>query len=109
MYAGQIIEQTDIETLFENPKHPYTVGLIESVPVLGEVKDRLAVIPGSVPNLVDMPPGCRFAPRCQARKDHDLEICLQQEPELETIEAGHIVRCWLYQNSSQHTAPFGLD
>ena len=105
MYAGQIIEQTDIKTLFAQPLHPYTVGLIESVPVLGQVKDRLAVIPGSVPNLIDMPPGCRFAPRCK----QVMEICTQKEAELITVKPGHTVRCWLYQSSDQHWAPKGVE
>jgi len=109
MYAGQIIEQTDINTIFEEPLHPYTVGLIASVPVLGQVKDQLAVIPGSVPNLIDMPPGCRFAPRCEARLEHDMEICNQQEPVFETIKTGHKIRCWLYQSSEHHTAPLSVD
>ncbi len=99
MYAGHIIEQTDVGTLFANPLHPYSQGLIASVPVLGEVKDRLAVIPGTVPNLIDLPSACRFAPRCQARIDNDLEICNQVEPDLIEIEKNHTVRCWLYQDN----------
>src|SRR5258706_4063100 len=67
MYAGEIVEQTDVNSLFDEPLHPYTQGLIGSIPVLGEIKDKLDVIPGIVPNLVNLPPGCRFAPRCQAR------------------------------------------
>ena len=67
MYAGEIVEQTDVNSLFDEPLHPYTQGLIGSIPVLGEIKEKLDVIPGSVPNLVNLPPGCRFAPRCQAR------------------------------------------
>ena len=63
MYAGRIVEQTDARTLFEKPLHPYTQGLIDSIPVLGQVKERLDVIPGSVPNLINIPNGCRFAPR----------------------------------------------
>lgn len=105
MYAGQIIEQADIETIFEEPKHPYTQGLIASVPVLGEVKERLAVIPGMVPNLVDMPPGCRFAPRCLAREEHGLDICARLEPDLISINGEHTVRCWLYQDGENHQAP----
>ncbi|MFC1878410.1 ABC transporter ATP-binding protein [Chloroflexota bacterium] len=105
MYAGQIIEQTDILTLFDQPLHPYTVGLIASVPVLGQVKERLAVIPGSVPNLIDMPSGCRFAPRCQ----HAMEICTQKEPDLLSIKSGHVVRCWLYQDNDQYPAPISVD
>ncbi len=105
MYAGQIVEQTDVNRLFDEPMHPYTQGLIGSIPVLGEIKDKLDVIPGSVPNLVNLPPGCRFAPRCQARFKHGLAICTEREPELEDIKPGHKVRCWLYQNAEGHTAP----
>ena len=78
--------------------HPYTQGLIASVPILGSVKDELAVIPGSVPNLIELPEGCKFAPRCQARIDKGLEICTEKEPDLIEIKPGHNVRCWLYQD-----------
>jgi peptide/nickel transport system ATP-binding protein len=105
MYAGRIIEQTAVEALYQDPLHPYTQGLIASVPVLGQVKDQLAVIPGSVPNLIDLPPGCRFAPRCQERLNHNLEICTQIEPDLIEIKPGHTVRCWLYQDNEDHQAP----
>ena len=105
MYAGEIVEQTDVQVLFDEPLHPYTQGLIGSIPVLGEIKEKLDVIPGSVPNLVNLPPGCRFAPRCQARVKHALDICTKQEPELEDIKPGHKVRCWLYQSADGHTAP----
>ncbi|OQY35148.1 MAG: methionine ABC transporter ATP-binding protein [Chloroflexota bacterium] len=108
MYAGQIIEQADIETIFEKPMHPYTQGLIASVPVLGSVQEQLAVIPGSVPNLVDMPQGCRFAPRCQARVENGLEICNRLEPKLGAINDNHTVRCWLYQDGDGHTAPYSI-
>ena len=64
MYAGEIVEETDVVSLFREPLHPYTKGLIGSIPVVGAVKDELAVIPGNVPNLIDLPKGCRFAPRC---------------------------------------------
>ena len=105
MYAGEIVEQTDVQLLFDEPLHPYTQGLIGSIPVLGELKDKLDVIPGSVPNLVNLPAGCRFAPRCQARVKHELTICTDVKPELEEIKTGHYVRCWLYQNAEGHTAP----
>ena len=105
MYAGEIVEQTDVNTLFDEPMHPYTQGLIGSIPVLGEIKERLDVIPGSVPNLVNLPPGCRFAPRCQARIKHALTICTEQKPELDEVKTGHKVRCWLYQSAEGHTAP----
>ena len=96
MYAGRIIEQTDVRTLFKNPQHPYTRGLIGSIPVLGRVQAELEVIPGSVPNLIDLPSGCRFAPRCRARLEHHLTRCVEQEPDLLSIGANHTVRCWLY-------------
>lgn len=105
MYAGEIVEQTDVQLLFDEPLHPYTQGLIGSIPVLGEIKEKLDVIPGSVPNLVNLPPGCRFAPRCQARFKHALTICTETKPELQEIKSGHQVRCWLYQNADGHTAP----
>ena len=96
MYAGHIVEEADVITLFGEPQHPYTIGLIASVPILGQIKDRLAVIPGSVPNLINLPPGCRFAPRCQVRVEHGLEICTRKEPDLQPAGPRHTVRCWLY-------------
>jgi len=105
MYAGEVVEQTDVNSLFDEPLHPYTQGLIGSIPILGEIKEKLDVIPGSVPNLVNLPPGCRFAPRCQARFKHALTICTEVKPDLEEIKTGHFVRCWLYQNAEGHTAP----
>ncbi|WP_322806525.1 ABC transporter ATP-binding protein [Thermanaerothrix sp.] len=105
MYAGKIVEEADVRELFANPLHPYTRGLIASVPVLGRVRDYLETIPGNVPNLIDLPPGCRFAPRCQARLDYNLDICTQEEPDLIEITPGHKVRCWLYQDGKGHQAP----
>lgn len=105
MYAGRVVEQTSVETLFEEPLHPYTKGLIGSIPVLGELKERLAVIPGNVPSLVDLPQGCTFAPRCEARLEHRLDICQRKMPELIQYKPGHEVRCWLYQDKGEHKAP----
>ncbi len=105
MYAGRIVEQTDVRTIFEKPMHPYTQGLMASIPVLGQVKETLDVIPGSVPNLVNLPPGCQFAPRCRARMQYNLKICTQVEPELQPVGPAHIARCWLYHNHDGHTAP----
>jgi len=105
MYAGQIVEQTTVQTLFKEPLHPYTLGLIGSTPVLGRVRDKLDVIPGTVPNLVNLPVGCRFAPRCHARVSHNLTVCTDKNPDLIQIREGHTIRCWLYQDSDQHTAP----
>jgi len=109
MYAGRIVEQADVKTIFATPLHPYTQGLIASIPVLGQVKDELDVIPGSVPNLIDLPAGCRFAPRCRSRLEYHLEICTQVEPDLLPVEgeAEHSVRCWLYHDQADrgHQAP----
>jgi oligopeptide/dipeptide ABC transporter ATP-binding protein len=96
MYAGRFVEQADVHTLFRAPRHPYTQGLMASIPVSGVVRENLTTIPGSVPDLINTPPGCKFAPRCQARVENRLEICTQQEPALVAIAAGHQVRCWLY-------------
>jgi oligopeptide/dipeptide ABC transporter ATP-binding protein len=108
MYAGQIVEQTSVACIFDEPQHPYTLGLIGSIPVLSRTIDRLEVIPGSVPNLVDLPPGCRFAPRCRQRQDYGLEICSRSLPELKTVKPGHLVRCWLHQNTEGHHAPLSV-
>ncbi|HET6823020.1 MAG TPA: ABC transporter ATP-binding protein [Anaerolineales bacterium] len=107
MYAGEIVEQTDVNSLFDEPLHPYTQGLIGSIPILGELKERLDVIPGSVPNLVNLPPGCRFAPRCQARFKYACALCAEVKPELVEVKQGHSVRCWLYQDAEEygHVAP----
>jgi oligopeptide/dipeptide ABC transporter ATP-binding protein len=105
MYAGEIVEESLVATLFDKPLHPYTQGLIGSIPVLGEIRERLDVIPGSVPNLINLPQGCRFAPRCRARIDHNLTVCTDQHPPLVEISEGHKVRCWLYQDTDGHTAP----
>jgi oligopeptide/dipeptide ABC transporter ATP-binding protein len=105
MYAGRIVEQADIRTLFAHPLHPYTQGLMASIPILGTVKETLDVIPGSVPNLVNLPPGCQFAPRCRPRMEYQLTICTQVEPQLLPIEPEHLCRCWLYQDYEGHNAP----
>jgi oligopeptide/dipeptide ABC transporter ATP-binding protein len=103
MYAGEIVEQTDVATLFEAPKHPYTQGLIGSVPVLGREQDALSVIPGSVPNLIDLPDACRFAPRCKARIEHGVELATERHPGLLPLREGegegHRVRCWIYHDA----------
>jgi oligopeptide/dipeptide ABC transporter ATP-binding protein len=96
MYAGEVVEEADVRTIFRNPLHPYTKGLIGSIPVLGALRERLEVIPGVVPSMIDLPPGCRFAPRCGPRVEHGLQICTEQEPDLREVEDGHKARCWLY-------------
>ncbi|MEA2023805.1 MAG: ABC transporter ATP-binding protein [Actinomycetota bacterium] len=100
MYAGEIVEQTDVRTIFKNPLHPYTKGLIGSIPVLGAPVDTLETIPGIVPSLIDLPPGCRFADRCAARVENNLDVCLEREPELIELKPGHEVRCWLYSEGT---------
>lgn len=105
MYAGQVVEQAAVTPLFEEPLHPYTRGLINSIPVLGETKRRLADIDGVVPNLVDLPPGCNFAPRCKARVKHGLTICEELNPGLDEVIPNHVVRCWLYHDFEDHEAP----
>jgi oligopeptide/dipeptide ABC transporter ATP-binding protein len=99
MYAGQIVEETDTRTLFREPKHPYTQGLIGSVPVIGQRRHRLEVIPGRVPNLVDLPVGCRFASRCRAREEHGLTQCTEALPALVEVAPGHRVRCYLHSDA----------
>jgi oligopeptide/dipeptide ABC transporter ATP-binding protein len=109
MYAGKIVEQADVKSLFREPLHPYTQGLIGSIPILGKIKDRLEVIPGLVPNLINLPPGCRFAPRCRAREQYGLKICTAIEPDFIELSNEHYVRCWLYQSNADHQAPLERD
>lgn len=93
MYAGRIVEDADAVTIFKNPKHPYTVGLMTSKPNIDKKMERLHVIPGSVPNPLNMPGGCSFHPRC----DKAMDICKDKVPQLKTFEDGSKVRCWLYE------------
>jgi oligopeptide/dipeptide ABC transporter ATP-binding protein len=99
MYAGEIVEEADVRTIFSSPQHPYTQGLIGSIPVLGQAKSTLDTIPGVVPSLIDLPAGCRFASRCVARIEHGLEICTELKPQLRETAEGHLVRCWLYHEA----------
>jgi peptide/nickel transport system ATP-binding protein/oligopeptide transport system ATP-binding protein len=95
MYAGKIVEEAKTKTLFENPQHPYTMGLLKSIPILGDKirrgKVRLNEIPGVVPSLYELPPGCKFSTRCSFTMD----ICREKEPELKEIGEGHFSSCWL--------------
>jgi oligopeptide/dipeptide ABC transporter ATP-binding protein len=94
MYVGRIVEQADVVTLYKAPKHPYTQGLMSSIPTLATGRDqRLNVIKGSVPSLYNLPPGCHFAPRCPFA----FEKCRQEMPPLKGIGGAHLVRCWLYE------------
>ncbi len=97
MYAGKVVEYSDLTTIFEKPKHPYTQALLESIPRLDVEKDRLRIIPGTVPRLIDPPPGCRFNPRCEYVKG----ICAKEEPPLNDIGQGHMVACFLYTSNDQ--------
>lgn len=89
MYAGRIVEESPAEVLFERPRHPYSLGLIESVPKLGAKKQRLPSIPGSVPDISARPVGCKFAPRCR----YAFERCFAEEPELLDVKDAPGVRC----------------
>jgi peptide/nickel transport system ATP-binding protein len=97
MYAGRIVEKAPIVELYQSPKHPYTEALIGSTPVLGQAEKALTTIPGSVPNLINLPQGCKFAPRCLARIENKLERCTEEEPQLKPVAPNQSVRCWLYQ------------
>ncbi|MDV2684268.1 ABC transporter ATP-binding protein [Alkalihalophilus lindianensis] len=90
MYAGRIVEEATTEELFENPRHPYTQGLIASIPKIGSNQKKLNSIRGTVPNPSDMPNGCKFAPRCSKV----MEVCLEKEPDLLSM-GRRASRCWL--------------
>ncbi len=92
MYAGSVIEYADVEQLFTDPKHPYTKGLFGSIPSLDEEVERLTPIMGLMPDPTDLPPGCRFHPRCPKAKD----ICSQRVPESVEVAQGHQVSCMIY-------------
>ena len=90
MYAGREMEVAPVESLFADPAHPYTLGLLNSVPRLDGSSVRLTVIPGNIPSLSNLPTGCRFWPRCT----YKVERCMAEEPELERLSEGRWVRCW---------------
>ncbi len=93
MYAGSVIEYADVKSLFTDPKHPYTRGLFGSIPSLDEEVDRLTPIKGLMPDPTDLPPACRFHPRCPLAQD----ICSQQVPANTEISSGHVVSCLIYE------------
>jgi len=93
MYAGKVVEYSDLAGVFEKTKHPYTQALFESIPRLDVETERLHIIRGTVPRLIKPPSGCRFHPRC----DHVMKICSEQEPPLTDIGRGHEVACFLYR------------
>ncbi len=92
MYAGYVVESSDVNTFFKNPLHPYARGLLQSIPRLDKTTKRLDIIKGLVPNLLQIPPGCPFHPRCK----YCFEKCKKHLPELIKIEKNHEVRCHLY-------------
>lgn len=96
MYAGKVVEYTDVYSLFKNPQHPYTIGLINSIPKIEVKQDRLEPIDGQPPNLVNLPRGCSFASRCKEVQ----AICHTKDPEITTIKPGHQVRCLLREGNS---------
>jgi oligopeptide/dipeptide ABC transporter ATP-binding protein len=94
MYIGKVMEYTDVKTIFSNPKHPYTVGLLDSIPVLGRETEggRLKTITGIVPSLFNLPEGCLFSDRCP----DVFEDCYKVKPEVYTVGENHTVRCLKY-------------
>ena len=98
MYAGEAVEEGDVKTIFRTPRHPYTIGLLDSIPKLESNSDEeLAVIEGTVPGMYDMPVGCKFAPRCE----HCMERCRNELPPLVDIGDGHAVRCFLMRDAKE--------
>ena len=97
MYAGKIVEVGSVEKIFKNPYHPYTKGLLKAVPNPLTKIEKLHHIPGTVPNLVNPPPGCRFHPRCS----YAMDICKNQEPYEIEVEEDHYVYCWLYAKEAE--------
>ncbi len=92
MYAGESVETADVKSVFKNPLHPYTIGLLESLPKINKDQEKLYNIRGTVPSPKDYPAGCRFSPRC----DHCQEKCRNKKPPLIDLGDGRQVRCWLY-------------
>jgi oligopeptide transport system ATP-binding protein len=98
MYAGRIVERANTDDMFHHPKHPYTCGLIQSVPRLDKTtKERLYSIPGTPPSLIDIPECCPFHPRCE----HTMDICRSKYPEEADFGNGHKACCWLYGDSNR--------
>ncbi|HEX9015786.1 MAG TPA: oligopeptide/dipeptide ABC transporter ATP-binding protein, partial [Chloroflexota bacterium] len=92
MYAGFVVEAAPAGELFKNPRHPYTLGLLRSIPKINENrKEKLIPIEGLPPDLIDLPVGCPFAPRCPYRVDR----CLEANPALEPVRRGHSIACWV--------------
>jgi oligopeptide/dipeptide ABC transporter ATP-binding protein len=101
MYAGTIVETASVRELFKNPKHPYTIGLLNSVPRLDRKIERLASIEGQPPALLNLPPGCRFAPRCYAAIDR----CHAEDPPRVDVSGEHFATCWRVDSPREAEAP----
>lgn len=93
MYAGRVVESTLTKTLFNETAHPYTNGLLKSIPTIGKKQDRLYTIKGNVPNILNLPKGCRFVDRC----DYAQDICFSSRPADEYIKDNHMVSCFLHK------------
>ena len=100
MYAGEAVEEADVKTIFRSPMHPYTRGLLDSIPRMDGDDEDLKVIEGTVPSLYDMPKGCRFAPRCE----HCTQRCIDHAPQLVDLGDGHKVRCFLAEDKMKEGA-----
>ncbi|HQL66441.1 MAG TPA: ABC transporter ATP-binding protein [Caldisericia bacterium] len=95
MYSGKIVEYSDIRTIFKSPQHPYTYGLLSSIPLVTKKRvkgEKLPIIEGVVPNPYHLPKGCYFNPRCP----YSTKICREEDPKIEEISPGHFVKCWNY-------------
>jgi oligopeptide transport system ATP-binding protein len=100
MYAGFIIEEASCKDVYSDPRHPYTLGLLRSIPRLDDIKEKLTPIEGLPPDLIGMAPGCPFAPRCRFHKELELQQCLEEMPSLEPVGPGHRIACWVDVTSS---------
>jgi peptide/nickel transport system ATP-binding protein len=105
MYAGKLVELSPVEQIVQDPQHPYSKLLIQSVPGLEEKMERLIGIPGMPPRLIDLPPGCLFAPRCPAAMNH----CVHVEPALAWTVDNRQVACHLYASSYSLSQPAEVD
>ncbi|APX95351.1 ABC transporter ATP-binding protein [Natronorubrum daqingense] len=115
LYAGQAVERAPVEELYYEPKHPYTVGLMASIPRIGDEREELTTIPGAMPDLIDVPTGCRFHPRCPYAED----VCMKREPPLmdtdeevvadDTENTGHVASCHEYTGELANGLDYDID
>jgi oligopeptide transport system ATP-binding protein len=101
MYAGYIVERASVKDVYGDPRHPYTIGLLGSLPRLDEIRERLFSMRGLPPDLIDLKPGCPFAPRC----DYVIDRCWEETPFLEPVAIGHEIACWVDVKSAQPNKP----